>query len=497
MAVQFAGSGSTADRRRRRLAVGADTNVDAAVPEGDGGDIESQLVASEAAAPWVPVTELRIWIYAVAISLFLGAMTFVLLHPLQLPASVSPIAEHFLGGTRPMAVVFVETLLLALSTQMAALICWYRARCKIDFGGRYRVWPWAVGLIGMGAFCSATNIHLALGEVLGRSPWLPWRGSTVAWLLPFCVAALPMAVLVDRDVRTSRSSLWVLRFSGMLWLAASLLEIYRLEMQSIKWFNFAHQMASVYASAALFVGLWLHARIVAYVCPDPPELEERSAWSLAKSAFIWIVCRLLFRKWTGVATDAADEEEKPKRRRKKADGDETATRRKRRNPAKRSTSRTRSRPKANDEEETDDSNEAISDEEIESENQSDADFSSNSESADDVSDESSRNSILNSSTARVVSKTTDRMTQVHNSHGSAVPAPHSRHVASSWNNQDELEESENSPASLSDDPNNESDEDQEDSLDGRISSDQLKGLSKRQKRDLRKQMRDQQRARGR
>jgi hypothetical protein len=403
-----------------------------------------------------------------------------------------------------MAVVFVETLLLALSTQLAALICWYRARCKIDFGGRYRVWPWSVGLIAMGAFCSATNIHLALGDVLGRSVWLPWRGSTVAWLLPFCVAALPMTLLVDRDVRNSRSSLWVLRLSGSLWLAASLLEIYRPEMQSRNWFNLAHQMVPVYASAALFVGLWLHARIVAYVCPDPPELEERSAGSLVKSAFIWIVCRLLFWKRAGGSEDVDEEEEKPKRRRKKADGDETPTRRKRRTPAKRSTSRTRTRTKSADDEETDDSGEAVSDDEIESVNQSAIDSSSNEDSSDDSSDESNDGSeesptiaAMSSSASRISPRTSERTTQVHNSHGSSVPAPHSRPMTTSWNNQDESDESEDNAASQSGDSNDESDDDQQYPLDAKISPEQFKGLSKRQKRDLRKQLRDQQRARGR
>lgn len=498
MAVQFAGSGSTADRRRRRLAVGADANVDAAVPDGDGGDIESQLVASAAAGPWVPVNEFRIWIYGAVIGIISVAMTFLLLHPISFPAELSPLFAHFLDGPRPMAVVFAETLLLTLSTQLAALICWYRASCKIDFGGRYRVWPWAVGLIGTGAFCAATNVHLALGELLGRSPWLTWHGSTVGWLLPLCIAALPTTLLMDRDVRNSTSSLVVLRLSGLLWLVATLLEIYRPELQTRNWFHFAHLLVPLYACAMLFVGLWLHARVVAYVCPDPPQLDEASAWTVVKSALIWVGCRLVFWRRAGAEAEV-EEEEKPKRRRKKADGDETATRRKRRTPAKRTTSRTRTRTKSTDGEEMDESGETASDEEIDSANQSPVDSNSASESSDEGSDDSNDTNYEppTETVQPSAPKFIDRNTQIHSSHGSAVPAPHSRHQASYWNNQAESQESDDESSAQTGGSSDESDDDQQYPLDARISPEQFKGLSKRQKRDLKKQLREQQRARGR
>ena len=52
ISMQFAGSSSTGGRRRRRLVVNGDgTGVDMVPIDGDGAEIESQLVASAAAAP--------------------------------------------------------------------------------------------------------------------------------------------------------------------------------------------------------------------------------------------------------------------------------------------------------------------------------------------------------------------------------------------------------------------------------------------------------------
>jgi len=407
-----------------------------------------------------------------------------------------PLTNHLLTGARPTAVISVAAAFLALSTQLGILICWYRAQCKLDFGGRYRVRPWVVGLTGMAAFCLATNTHRAFGEVVGRSEWLPWRGPTVAWLLPFCVAALPITLLLDRDIRNSRSSLYTLRFSGMLWLAGACLELYQPELQSKPWFHFAQMLVPLFASATLFVGLWLHARIVAYVCPDPPELDEQSAWSLMMVVLGWFGRRLMFWRRSEAAVPDDDEDEKPKRRRKKADGEETATKRKRKAPARRTSSRTRTRTKT-DEEETEEPSGEMANEESESVNepvdespeQDNSSWSKTPEPSYDEPDE-----LPPAAPPVPATKGNDRFTQIHKSHGSAVPAPLSRRQSPSW--EDEPEPEKEAAPAISD-SSEDADEDRQFQLDSGMTNDQMKGLSKRQKRELKKQLRDQERARGR
>ncbi len=517
MTIQFAGSSSTGDRRRRRLAVNGDgSDVDSSLLDGDAGTIESQLVASAAAAPWVPVSELRIWIYASIIGLMLAGLTFVLARPIPFRPALTPLADHLLAGSRPVMVVFVQTAFLVLSTQLSMLISWYRSQCKLDFAGRYRVWPWAVGLFSLGAFCEATDIHLIFGQLIARNESFSWRGETVAWLLPFCVAALPISILVDRDVRNNRSSLVTLRLSGLLWLTAACFEIYQTEFSSFAWFGLVRQLVPMYASSALFLGLWLQARIVAYVCPDPPEIEERSAGATVLAAAVWLVGCLKFRKRAQALTTTEEEEEsKPKRRRKKAeeptDSEEpTTVKRKRKAPAKKATTtRTRSRIKPVEIEETEESEESTDEsayEESEPVNEYAEDSSAESleetSSADEPVEEQEPQAEeqeeqyeqesweeepvepVNPRASAAKSNGNGRFTQVDQPQKFKVPAPHVRPA--------EPEEQASNPYETS---NDESDEDRQFQLDSGMSPDQMKGLSKRQKRELKKQLRDQQRLR--
>ncbi len=518
MTIQFAGSSSTGDRRRRRLAVnGDDPDVDSSLMDGDAGTIESQLVASAAAAPWVPVSERRIWIYASIIGLILAGLTFVLARPIPFRPALTPLADHLLAGSRPVLVVVVQTAFLVLSTQLGMLISWYRSQCKLDFAGRYRVWPWAVGLFSLGAFCEATDIHQIFGHLIARRELFSWRGETVAWLLPLCVTALPIAILVDRDVRNNRSSLFTLRLSGLLWLAAACLEIYQTEFSSFAWFALVRQLVPMYASVTLFLGLWLQARIVAYVCPDPPEIEERSAGATILAAAAWLVGCLKFRK-RAHAVVAVDEEEgaKPKRRRKKAEEttevEETTTaKRKRKAPAKKpATTRTRSRIKPVEIEETEESEEFTEEsayEESEPANEYAEDSSSETleetssvegpaedqepqaeEQYEQESWEEEPVEPVNSRAASSKSKGNDRFNQIDQPQKFKVPAPHSRQPEPV--SQRQSEEQATNPYETS---NDESDEDRQFQLDSGMSPDQMKGLSKRQKRELKKQLRDQQR----
>lgn len=490
MTIQFAGSSSTGNRRRRRLVANGDgVGVDSSLLEGDGAEIESQLVASAAAGPWVPVNERRIWIYAALIGVLLGALTFALSRPDMIHSRLTPLTEHLFEGPRPVLIIYTEVAFLALSAQLGMLIGWYRAQCKLDFGGRHRVWPWAVGLFGLAAFYLATDAHRTFGQVVQIDNHLSWRGDTVVWLLPLCLVVLPISLFLDRDMRNSPSSLWTLRLSGILWLTEAWFELYQPELQSKPWFQLAFLVIPLYASATLFLGLWLHARIVAYVCPDPPDLDERSAWSRILGVCGWIGRSLLI--WRRRGTDDEEDEAKPKRRRKKADGEEATTRRKRKAPAKKPASRTRTRKPVEEEEEV---AEESSGEESEVEDETESSPASKS-SWNDNQDQEDEESVETQpeKSAATQSKGNSRITQMHKSHGQSTPAPHSRRQSSSWEEESEAEEE-----SRSSQGNDSSDDgDDEGQLDSGLTADQMKGLSKRQKRELRKQQREQERSRGR
>lgn len=503
--MQFAGASSTGGRRRRRLVVSADgTGVDALPIDGDGTEIESQLVASAAAAPWVPATEMRIWIYAGLIGAFLFLLTGAMFRPIPLPEDLDRLTQHLLSGSRPRLLIVTQTLFLALSTQMCLLITWYRSQCGLDFAGRYRVWPWAAALLAIATFCTATNLHIAVGDIVSQKEWLTWRPHIVSWALPFCLVALPIGLLLDRDMRHSRSSFYTLRVSSIQWMLVALGELYQSELQTQPGFMSVRQLLPVFASATLFVGLWLHARIVAYVCPDPPKLEEPSAVSTIVGALRWIASFRLTRK-TAVESEPEEEEvTKPKRRRKKAteevvaEEEEAPAKRKRKTPARKTTSRTRTRSKLSEPEEIEPSEEAVEEasyDEAETEySTEDSSTSSYEESPYEEQEqwEQEVEEVAEEPTIPEPSRT-DRRNQIHKAHQSAVPAPHASKQETSW---EEEAESAEQAASVENEPQEDSDE--EESYDGSGGgADQMKGLSKRQRRELKKQQRDRERSRGR
>ena len=496
MAIQFVGSKSLDDRRRRRLAVNGDgTSTENALPGEGASRVESELVMSAAAAPWVPAYEWRIWTYGAMLGLLLIAVSFALAQPLAFRPELAPLTKHLLQGSRPVLAAVVQTMFWFLCAQLAILISWYRAQCKLDFGGRYRVWAWAAAFCGLAALCSATNAHGFFGEILSQAEWLTWRSETVAWLLPTCVAAIPLTVLLDRDVRRGRTTVYTLRTAWFLGLATAGLELFASDLHEQSWYPAVRSIVPLFFGATLFLGFWLHARVVAFVCPDPPECDEPGAATQLLGAGRWcaqLVGRLmsvLFRRRVrAVAEDEADA--KPKRRsRKMVDAEEdTAPKRKRKAPVKRASKpRIATKVVEVEEEEEETEDESYTDETDESSDAYEAEASSQADNEWEDEDSEveaappptrqSRTSNLNPPTSKVQPK------QPTTPSWQERPASPSRASQQQTTNQDgadsEDDESEDGDSSYR--------------VDDGLTAEQLRGLSKRQKRELRQKTKDQQR----
>lgn len=486
MSIQFAGSKSADDRRRRRLVVNADDpGADGTSgAEGlTGSGVSSELVKSAAAAPWVPVSEFRLWMYAVLIGFFISGAAFALATPMSVRPELAPLTKHLLEGDRPALAVFIQTAFCFVCAQLSLLIGWYRAQCKLDYRGLYRVWPWAAAVFGATAICLATNAHGLSGQIVESVHLLQWRPSVVAWLLPLTLAALPLIVLIDRDVRRSRSSLYTLRMAWILLLASASLELCAVDLANQPWAAKARIIVPLFAAATLFVGLWLHARVVAYICPDPPEAGTTSAVAQLMAVFGWMAARLVWKRTPKVV----EAEVKPKRGRKKATADEeeetAAPKRKRKTPAKRVT-KPRTRKVAEPEEEE------VEEEEQESTYADDAAEATGSSYGYDEETEESNEWEEEEEEPTPPPKPANRSKP----ESSPVPPPYSgaqkfaNNSSSAKNNWKEPER-----ASNDSDDDEESDDSESDSGESNGGPDPLKGLTKRQKRELRRQNKDQQR----
>lgn len=500
MSIQFAGSKSLDDRRRRRLVVNADDSGADGTAAGESlsGGVASELVASAAAAPWVPVYEWRIWTYAALIGLMVTGAAIALTAPLAFRPELAPLTQHLLRGERPMLAVLIQTTLAFLSAQLAILIAWYRAQCKLDFGGRYRVWPWAVVAFMIAAGCSATNLHALLGQMLEQSELVPWRPRVVAWLFPAALAALPLVLLLDRDVRRSRSSVYTLRVAWGLALATALLELFAEDLQTQEWAAPARIILPMFVTATVFVGLWLHARIVAYVCPDPPEANEVTAATQAFVALGWMLATLGWMSsrlvWRRKAKEPVVEvETKPKRGRKKAateDEEPAAPKRKRKAPAKRAAKpRTRKVVEVEEEEVEEEEQEAGYDYESDgASDQYEADADEAAAESNDWEEAEPESEPEPEPPPPPVRSGRDSKPAPQQSSGNSQYS--SGKKSASWQEPEPESEPE---LSSNDDDDDDGGGDDDASLRRDGAEDPLKGLSKRQKRELRRQQRQQRR----
>lgn len=451
------------------------------IDEGTSGrGVASELVASSAAAPWVPVYEWRIWTYASLIGLLVSGAAFALTRPHAFRPELAPLTQHLLQGDRPVLAVLIQTAFCFLAAQLSILIGWYRVQCKLDFRGLYRVWAWAAAFFLAMSVCSATGIHLIFGQIIDQADLLPWRGATVSWLLPTCLASMFLMLRLDRDVRRGRSSLYTLRVGWLLGVVAASGELFASDLEPYPWASPTRIILPMFVAGLMFVGLWLHARVVAYICPDPPEAEERTIWSQLSMGWTW-VASLTF--WRRRAAESVVEVAKPKRTRKKAAGEEddseAAPKRKRRTPAKRvSKPRTRKAPEVEEEVE-EEQDTSYTDESTESDSYSDSGSDSNEWEEQETDPEPEP-----TPSPRGRDSDVSRGSPSNSYGSSSSQQSHSKPQTSDW------EDSEQASA------DSEDGEDSEDAIlrrDTGMTAEQMKGLSKRQKRELRRQARDQQR----
>lgn len=453
MSVQFVGTRSSDDRRRRRLAVSADGSGAALSPE-DTSRIERRGLSADSivavSAPWIPQALWRIWTGGILLIVGLVLVGLVTVSPLALRPEFEPLQSHLLAQSRPILVDYLQSVIWTGITAWALLIGWYRSRSQSDFGGRYRIWSWFALLTAVVGFCAGTDAHHALARIAVEFKVLPAAVGALIWQIPLLSAALPLSLIIDRDLRRSRMSLMLFRFTAVVLLAAAAAPLLARSQAGILWFAYASILLPLAGMGLLFLTLWLQSWYVAYYCPDPPAVEAGLPSLLGRliRPLIWLLAGpvRLFRR-----RSAADEEEeaKPRRRRKKAEGEAAAAapRRKRKATTKR-VAKPRTRPRK------------VEGEDVESD-ELDVSASWNDESA--------------------AEETWAEEAQ----------------SGDEWAEQEADEEAATAPASQSRDADDEWSDDDDDRnfrVDG-PPEDQLKGLSKKQRRELRKQWKDQQRSR--
>lgn len=433
--------------------------------EGDGTGVAGtrhRPLETPSVSPWLPQ---QLWKCVAVVSLFwltLSVCGVLLARPTWLPEPVARVLLPMLLGTSPRLALYLDVALWILAAELAGVIGWYRSHSQLDFSGRYRVWGWIVFSFLTAGFLAATRLHETLAlEYLANSPYLTWRRETVAWLAPLLLWGGLTGWLIDRDVRRCLASLILLRMAAVTFLALAAGYLWAPELSCEAWFVGAMLAGRLLATGLLATALWRQACYVAYVCPDPPEKTLKAANTSFLSA--------LLRRWWTPKEAAETETAKPTRRRRKAadetDGEESTTPKRRRKPATKARKPAKRRTKPEPEEAEYDEEAA---EEAEDENWETA--SEDESSSDDGSEWSDGDEL-----AQLEALTRPESPSRESKSGTSSKAASQQ----TWQESDD----------------DENDGDYGGVDDGHSGADLYKGLSKRQRRELKKQQREQTRDR--
>jgi len=456
------GSRAQDDRRRRRLAVAGDG-------ASDGGDGEAGALAVlrersidlPSASPWLPRATWKRFLIGGMFWLTLVAVAVLLIRPFPPHPQLAPAVDHLVGGEQPVLGVYADIVLWTLAASLATLVGWFRSHSQLDFHGRYRLWTWAAVVFAAWGFCGGTGIHTAVGAVAGpQLRWPIWRAETMVWLVPAMAAGLSVWWVIGRDLQRSRLNCELVRFAVITLLLTGVGRLYQPDFAHVLWWQGALLAGQYFGMGLLITGLWLHAGYVAYVCADPPEPAPPVDWRGRLTTVLSFVLGWLwpFGRWNAKAgaKKAAAEAEAPKRRRKSS------------KPKR----RTRAKPKV-ESEECEESEEESSEEDESTEEESAAD-------EDEWTEEDVEEAPAPAKPGTAVVTARQQSYSQVKPPSSSAPTKPAPPPAPSWSGEDSEEDS-----------------DSEDSgqyrVDGAHGGDPFKGLSKRQRRELKKQMRDQQR----
>ena len=302
MEARFAGSQRVGDRRRRRLAVGADDNADnlgrpseLSAPaasfravdgaHADGLQTEPSMSLHLAVAKVIPAEG---WKYLVGglLALALGASLIIAgCFASELQTLAGPGISNLFAHSNGRVAQWFSSLLLLLCAQLALLIWWTRSRSLEDFDGRYWLWirtacVWLVlsGCVSVGAH------NVALDTVLSIRPGLSREWANLCWIVPAAALGALLVGALVREMRGCRASccLLLLACAGHLSTAGLHLELESFFSPVLR--VVLIQVGLLIGHVALFVSMWLHARHVLYCSADPAPLSRRT-WRIPRPHF--------------------------------------------------------------------------------------------------------------------------------------------------------------------------------------------------------------------
>ncbi len=288
MGVKFAGARNVDDRRRRRLVSEHEQQPGSVLGQaGSAGYLKIHRFQPNSPEPprspivsLIPDSRWRIWLYCLGIpALVLGGML------LELFVGIAPESPLFgiLDFETGQVWRFMRGLTLLGCAGLCWLISWFRSASVRDFDGCYKSWYWSGWILLILGIFSGTDGYLVLREVLQQQTQISGENfGRLIWLVPMVSLLMEPFRCFTREMWHCRRSwlvLWGCCLSGVGFAWAGLEGPHTRGYVQQETLAITAAIASVTTPTLLFAALLSQVHYVMYVSSDP--VPKRTSWILA------------------------------------------------------------------------------------------------------------------------------------------------------------------------------------------------------------------------
>jgi hypothetical protein len=148
-------------------------------------------------------------------------------------------------------------------------------RSRKDFSGRYKVWAWVVPTWLVFAFAAATDAHWLAGRAAqARWPMDVRDMDALCWLVPAAAVLLALSRLLRLEMRKCRFSVWCLRLSMLSAAVAAATLLGGHLITDTRTAFLIGSVSSTFWPVGLVISFWYYTRHVIHVTNEPAELPQ-------------------------------------------------------------------------------------------------------------------------------------------------------------------------------------------------------------------------------
>lgn len=315
MAASIVGSRSLDERRRRRLASEADDAGAATGGSGKKARRKKGKTDAELRGTRLPLRKIiskRRWkIYALGLLLLLP-VAGVLIGALRLEyvsRVAGPAVARLLDPSEDRLGRAWGSFMLLISSELCVLIWWVRSHSPSDFGGRFGVWLWGAAACFLFSACVATDAHLFFSSTVlyFRLVHFPQLGAEnteiLCWLAPAAVFGIGLIRSLHLDMRRCWSSVLILWLAVFAWLGSAFVQSQTQWTTDLPRRELLSLGGALVGHVLLVLSFLLHARFVLYETSAPPP--EVATTSEPKRPLLRLAS--LFRRTPAQAEEAEEE----------------------------------------------------------------------------------------------------------------------------------------------------------------------------------------------